>query len=128
MGQHGGGIGTDGQSDAQMLQPVPFPPNAFHRQLSQQQSQQQAQQLIRASAKLPNVRKYQILIYSRIFWPDQTTEILKIFVIQFKNLFLLQPTSRRQLAVAAAGLAVATDDGTIGKLIIMLRSRVFTGI
>jgi len=66
MGLHGGGIGTDGQPDAQILQPVPFPPNAFHRQLSQQQSQQQAQQLIRASAKLPNVRKWCLLLSNTI--------------------------------------------------------------
>ena len=48
--------------------------------------------------------------------------MLRNFVIKFKCLSLLQPTSRRQLAVAAAGLAVATDDGTIGKLrIIVIR-------
>ena len=28
----------------------------------------------------------------------------------------LQPNSSRRMAAAAAGLAVATDDGTIGKL------------
>merc|ERR1719490_171490 len=67
----------DGQSDASILQPSPYPPNAFHRQLSQQQSQQQAQQLLRNSAKLSN------------------------------------PNSRGRIAAAAAGLAVATDDGTI---------------
>ena len=30
--------------------------------------------------------------------------------------FSLQPNSRGRMAAAAAGLAVATDDGTIGKL------------
>ena len=68
MGLHVGGIGADVQSDAQILQPVPFPPNAFHRQLSQQQSQQQAQQLIRASAKLPNVRRKIIFFQIQLFY------------------------------------------------------------
>ena len=31
-------------------------------------------------------------------------------------LYSLQPNSRGRMAAAAAGLAVATDDGTIGKL------------
>ena len=51
---HGGVSGMDGQTDPQMLQaqnyPSPFPPNAFHRQLSQQAPG------VRNSAKLPNVR------------------------------------------------------------------------
>ena len=50
---HGGVSGMDGQTDPQMLQaqnyPSPFPPNAFHRQLSQQAPG------VRNSAKLPNV-------------------------------------------------------------------------
>lgn len=77
MGVHSGISGMEGQSDTSILQPSPYPPNAFHRQLSQQQSQQQAQQLLRNSAKLSN------------------------------------PNSRGRIAAAAAGLAVATDDGTI---------------
>ena len=79
MGVHSGISGMEGQSDTSILQPSPYPPNAFHRQLSQQQSQQQAQQLLRNSAKLSN------------------------------------PNSRGRIAAAAAGLAVATDDGTIGE-------------
>merc|ERR1711899_415616 len=72
---HGGIRGMDGQTDPQMIPaqnyPSPFPPNAFHRQLSQQATG------VRNSAKLSN------------------------------------PNSSRRMAAAAAGLAVATDDGTI---------------
>merc|ERR1712062_76210 len=70
---HGGISGMDVQTDPQMMPaqnyPSPFPPNAFHRQLSQQATG------VRNSAKLSN------------------------------------PNSSRRMA--AAGLAVATDDGTI---------------
>ena len=84
MGVPSGISGMEGQSDTSILQPSPYPPNAFHRQLSQQQSQQQAQQLLRNSAKLSN------------------------------------PNSRGRIAAAAAGLAVATDDGTIGEFYLFL--------
>ena len=67
IGVQGGVTSMDGQSDPLMLQPAPYPPNAFHRPFSQQQSQQQAQQLLRNSAKLPNVCSLCILYPGDIY-------------------------------------------------------------
>ena len=73
----------DGQSDASILQPSPYPPNAFHRQLSQQQSQQQAQQLLRNSAKFSNVSFYK---WSRVF--IKVTFNIEFKAHRFQNLSL----------------------------------------